>query len=113
MFEPLNERSWTVPKRAGAKPPIGPITQGSRSIASYVMWRETKYLYDGIMDDPESRTPIVALLCQRHASLRPVAVSFLMIEELPFWPEDYLNGHRPLDPNFVEVSDFDKHRVLT
>jgi hypothetical protein len=103
VFEPLSERSWSVPKGAGNEHPYGPVNQGSRSIAKYVMWRETKYLYDGVMDDPESRTAVVAQLCQRHASLKPVAVSFLMIEEREFWPEDYLKGHRPLDPDFVVV----------
>jgi hypothetical protein len=103
VFEPLNERSWMAPKGAATAPPIGPIIHGSRSIAQWAMWRETKYLYDGIVRDPESRISVVGLLCQKHASLKPVAISFLMIEELPFWPEDYRNGHRPLDPEFVQV----------
>lgn len=84
QFVPLNEPSWSLPK--------------------YVRWREFKYLYDGVLDDPESRVQVVPQLCKKHASLKPVAVSFVLVEELDFWPEDFRKGHRPLDPDFVRVS---------
>lgn len=82
-FEPLNERSWSFPR--------------------YVLWRQFKYLYDTVMSDPEAFVPVAALLCRQHASLKPVAVSFVLVQELEFWAEDYLKGHRPLQPDFVEV----------
>jgi hypothetical protein len=82
-FEPLNEHSWSFPR--------------------YVLWRQFKYLYDSIMSDPEAYVPVVALLCRQHASLKPVAVSFVQVQELDFWAEDYLKGHRPLQPDYVQV----------
>ena len=42
-------------------------------------------------------------LCRQHASLHPVAISFVAIEQKAFWPKDYKNGKRPLDAAFVTV----------
>jgi len=83
-FEPLNEPHWSFPK--------------------YAMWRQFKYLYDSILGDPEAYVAVAALLCRQHAPLKPVAVSFVQVEELDFWAEHYRNGHRPLDPDFVKVT---------
>jgi hypothetical protein len=69
------------------------------------MWREFKYLYEGVMEDPDSRADtITPRLCRQHAALKPVSLSLLLVQELDFWPQDYLNGHRPLDPDFVTVN---------
>jgi hypothetical protein len=83
-FEPLNEPSWSFPK--------------------YAMWRQFKYLYDSVVADPETFVPVVGVLCRQHASLKPVAISFVSVAELDFWPEDYLKGRRPLDPEFVKAT---------
>jgi hypothetical protein len=83
-FEPLNEPTWSFPK--------------------YTMWRQFKYLFDSMVSDPEAYVPVVALLCRQHASLKPAAVSFVVVEELDFWPDDYLKGHRPLQPDFVKTT---------
>lgn len=104
VFEPLFRRSWTVPRGHAADPPIGPFTYSRRSIWEFAMWRETKYLFDALMDDPEARPIVVRQLCQRHADLKPVAISFLRAEEREFWPDDYRNGSRLLDPEFLEVT---------
>ena len=69
------------------------------------MWREFKYFYEGVMEAPQIRgDAITALLCRRHASLNPVSISLMQVQELEFSPEDYLRGRRPLDPEFVAVN---------
>src|SRR5258705_4548240 len=80
-----------------------PVTEAASSIPQYVMWREFKYAYEGLMEDPESRTAVTAMLCKKHADLKPRSVSFLVVQEHDFTPEDYLQGYRPLDPDFTTV----------
>ena len=71
-------------------------------LAGYVLWREFKYLYEGIMEDPEGRGDAIgAYLCRKHASLKPVSVTLVEVREQDFWREDYLRGKRPLDPGFA------------
>ena len=95
---------YVVEDAAGKRHVFIPVDEASGSVPRYVMWREFKYLYEGVMEAPEIRSePIGALLCRRHASLNPVSVSLLQVQELDFSPADYLQGHRPLDPDFVAV----------
>jgi hypothetical protein len=96
---------YVVQDAAGKRHVFIPVEEASESLPRYVMWREFKYLYEGVMEAPEIRGPaITALLCQRHASLNPVSISLLQVQELEFSPEDYRQGHRPLDPEFVTVN---------
>jgi hypothetical protein len=48
--------------------------------------------------------PFAEMLCREHASLRPVSVTLLKVEEREFKPADHLNGKHPLDPEFTTVS---------
>jgi hypothetical protein len=81
-----------------------PTEEWDGSLPSYVLWREFKYLYEGIMESPETRAEgVAALLCRKHTALKPVSVTLLQIQERDFWPEDQLRGMRPLDPEFIAV----------
>jgi hypothetical protein len=61
--------------------------------------------YESILDDPDIYGgPLAAVLCREHASLRPVSVTLLKVEEREFKPADHLNGKHPLDPEFTTVS---------
>jgi hypothetical protein len=61
--------------------------------------------YDTIIDDPEEHGErIAAVLCRKHAALKPVAVTLQKLEEEDFSPADHLAGKHPLDPEFVSVS---------
>ena len=96
---------YVVEDAAGKRHVFIPVEEASGSIPRYVMWREFKYLYEGVMEAPEIRgDAITALLCRRHASLNPVSISLLQVQELEFSPEDYLQGRRPLDPEFITVN---------
>ena len=84
-FVPQDEINWSFPR--------------------YVMWREFKYLQDAIAAEPEAYAErVTALLCRKHATLKPVAISILHVQEGDFWPDDYLQGRHPLDPDFIIVS---------
>jgi hypothetical protein len=96
---------YVVQDAAGKRHVFIPVEEASESFPRYVMWREFKYLYEGVMEAPEVRgNAITALLCRKHASLNPVSISLLQVQELEFSPEDYRQGHRPLDPEFVTVN---------
>jgi len=59
-------------------------------------------LYYEVIDDPDKFGGyFAAMACRRHASLDPVSVMMIEVKERRFRPEDYLNGKRPLDPEFV------------
>jgi hypothetical protein len=95
---------YVVEDASGKQHLFIPTEQPSGSVARYMMWREFKYLYEGVMDVPEVRAaPFAARLCTMHASLNPVAISLLQVQELDFTAQDYLQGYRPLDPEFVTV----------
>lgn len=82
-----------------------PVLEPSESIAHYVMWREFKYFYEGVMEAPDLRGYAIApKLCKRHASLQPISISLLQVQEEVFSPDDYLRGHRPQDPEFMTVN---------
>jgi len=63
-------------------------------------------LYDWTADSPGIYGDAgVAMLCRKHAALRPVAVVLTDLEQKNFWPDDQLNGKHPLDPEFVTEKD--------
>ena len=96
---------YVVEDTAGKRHVFIPVEEASGSLPRYVMWREFKYFHEGVMEAPEVRgDAFAALLCRRHASLNPVSISLLQVQELDFSPEDYLYGRRPLDPEFVTVN---------
>jgi hypothetical protein len=96
---------YVIEDGAGKGHTYVPADELNGSLPRYVMWREFKYLYEGVMEAPEIRGERVAeLLCRKHAALNPVAVTLLSVQEQPFWPEDYLRGRRPLDPAYVSVN---------
>ena len=72
----------------------------------YIWFKDS---YEAILDSPDDYTDtFAALFCREHASLRPVSISFLKVEEEDFKPEDHLNGKHPLDPEFVTMSTVKK-----
>src|SRR5262249_6605051 len=96
---------YIVEDAAGAQHVFAPAEEPSASIAHYVMWRELKYLSEGVPEIPDVRAPIVvALLCAKHAALKPVAITLLQVQELDYTRDAYLQGHHPLDPEFISVT---------
>jgi hypothetical protein len=108
FFVPLGKYAqfrYIVEDTAGKQHLFVPLQEASDSVARYVMWRELKYFYEGLMEAPAIRGErIVTLLCRKHVALKPVSVALLQAQELDFLPDDYLRGASPLDPEFVSVS---------
>jgi len=78
-FVPENDLNWYRP-----------------SFIWFTEWR------DAIVDNPELHALAAATpFCREHAALRPAAVTLVKIEQKEFWPQDYLDGKRPFDPDFV------------
>jgi hypothetical protein len=95
---------YVVEDAAGTEHTFVP-TEETSSLAGYVLWREFKYLYEGIMEDPDGRGDAIgAFFCRKHASLRPVSVTLVQVREQDFWREQFLRGKRPLDSEFVIVN---------
>jgi hypothetical protein len=56
------------------------------------------------MASPEFRGDAAgALLCERHAALKPVSVTLLEVAEQNYAPADELLGKHPLDPEYTVV----------
>jgi hypothetical protein len=66
----------------------------------YFWW--IRQMQDAIVYDPDTADVAGRLLCRKHASLDPIAVTLMEIEKKDFNPEDYLRGSHPLDPEFVK-----------
>jgi hypothetical protein len=107
FFAPVGKHAqfrYVVEDSAGTAQTFVPSEEASRSLASYVWWREFKYLNDGVMANPEFRgDAAVALLCQRHAARKPFAVTLWEVVEQNYRPQDEILGKSPLDPEFVAV----------
>jgi hypothetical protein len=108
FFAPVGKHMqfrYVVEDAAGKRHVFIPVEEASDSIPRNVMWRELKYFYEGVTEAPEVRgNAIVSLLCRKHASLNPVSISLLQVQEMEFSVDDFLQGHRPLDPEFVTVN---------
>jgi hypothetical protein len=58
--------------------------------------------YNEIADHPDDYADIAAaLFCKKHASLNPVSVTLLEVEEKDFTQADFLAGKGRWDPEFV------------
>jgi hypothetical protein len=78
-FVPLKEVKWFLP--------------------SYE-WVRALY-YEVIKDPDRFGGYFAATACRQHASLHPISVMMIEVKEQSFLPEDYLNGKRPFDPEFL------------
>lgn len=62
--------------------------------------------YEAIWQDPQTFAgAFIATVCRKHELLRPSAVRLIGIQQKNFTPNDYFNGHQPLDDDFVAEND--------
>ncbi len=65
------------------------------------IWVKDWYIH--VMDNPETYSEFVAAyLCREQASLRPVSITLLEIDQKEFSPQDQLSGKHPFDPEFLD-----------
>jgi hypothetical protein len=66
------------------------------------IWVKDWYIH--VIDNPGTYSKFVAAyLCREHASLHPVSVMLLEIDQKEFPPEDQLSGKHPFDPEFLDT----------
>jgi hypothetical protein len=64
-----------------------------------------RFSHNAVIRSPETYGDSAgAVLCKQHASLQPVSVILVQVEEGDFSPEDHLAGKHPMDPEFVTLS---------
>jgi hypothetical protein len=66
-------------------------------------FRHTTLLSSITPDKPAFVASMAGFLCRRHADLKPHRLTFLLREQLRLSPESYLQGHRPLDEDYIRV----------
>lgn len=71
--------------------------------ASPTFFRYTSLFSAITPDKPSFVASMAAFLCRRHADLKPKRLTFLLREQLRLSPESYLQGHRPLDEDYIRV----------
>ncbi len=107
FFAPVGKHAqfrYVIEDAAGNAQTFVPAEEPSQSLAHYAWWREFKYLFDGVMANPEFRGDSAAvLLCRKHATVNPVAVTLLEVAEQNYRPQDEILGKLPLGPQFVAV----------
>jgi hypothetical protein len=60
--------------------------------------------YRAMMLSPDVHVDAMAdALCRKHADLKPVNITLIEGEQREFTPDDWLNGRRPLDEEFVQL----------
>lgn len=90
---------YVVEDASGREHTFAPLKQVRWFLPSYYWVRG---LYYEVIDDPDKFGGyFAAMACRQHAALQPVSVMMIEIKEQEFRPEDYLNGKRPFDPEFV------------
>ena len=95
----MSQFRYVIEDRAGEKRTFTPEAEFSTISLSYFWFRGW---YDEIIDHPEDYADIaVALYCREHASLHPMAITLLEIQENAFTHTDLLAGKERWDPEFV------------
>lgn len=73
-------------------------------------WYHPGYFWFRAWDDAVIGNPdrfgdrAIALICWKHAALRPTAITLRLVVQQDFTPEDHLAGRHPMDPEFVITS---------
>jgi hypothetical protein len=78
-FTPIADVNWLLPERR---------------------WYER--MFTELMNDPDTYGKhFAAVYCRKHASLRPVSILLVEMQEQRFWPRDHMSGKRPDSPPYV------------
>jgi hypothetical protein len=94
---------YVVEDAAGQRHSFTPDEALSRFHPNSIWLRDR---YKIVMRDPDTYAKAeVAAICREHASLRPIAVTLIAVDQNEFSPADRLQGKHPLDPEFVSVTE--------
>jgi hypothetical protein len=93
---------YVVEDAAGKRHTFIPADKLSRFHPTSI-WMRDRYI--AVMESPQTYGDAAAAsLCREHASLNPIAVTLIEIEQKAYWPAHRLSGKQPLDPEFVTVN---------
>ena len=106
FFSPIggsNQFRYVIEDADGNEHTFTPITEISWFTPTH-RWSER--IFEEFMLDPDSYADyFTKLFCRKHAALRPVAISFVNIEQKDFGPEDHLLGKvRTRDPEYYTAN---------
>lgn len=102
---------YIVEDAAGIRHNFIPDEHLSRFRPTSVWFRD---YYKTVMESPDSFADSTAAeLCREHASLHPITITLLAIEQNEFLPSDRRNGKHPLDNDFVTVTTLKAVRCPT
>ena len=94
------EFRYVVEDASGQHHTFVPAEKLSRFLPSEI-WVKDWYIH--VMDHPKTYSkPVAAYLCREHASLHPISITLLEIDQREFWPSDQLSGKSPFDLEFLE-----------
>jgi hypothetical protein len=92
------EFRYSIEDASGQQHTFVPASKLSRYLPTDI-WVKDWYIH--VMDNPETYSAFVAAyLCREHASLHPVGITLLEIDQKDFSPQDQLSGKHPFDPEF-------------
>lgn len=95
--------AYVIEDQAGKKLFFMPEAQFSGLRGPNYFW--FRAWHHAIVDNPEDYADIGAdLYCRRHASLRPMSITLLSVQEKEFTRTDFLAGKQRWDPEFVTVN---------
>ncbi len=95
----MSQFRYVIEDKTGEKRTFMPEAEFSGFTPSYFWFRGW---YTEIIDYPEDYADIAAALyCRKHASLYPVSITLLEIQENDFTQTDFLAGKQRWSPEFV------------
>jgi hypothetical protein len=91
---------YIVEDAAGQRHTFIPAEKLSRFLPTSIWFKDRyKDIIESVQTHGQAAT---AAFCLEHAALRPVAITFVELEQRDFSPADRLSGKHPLDPEFVD-----------
>lgn len=94
------EFRYVVEDASGERHTFVPADKLSRYLPTNI-WVKDWYIH--VMDNPETYGEFVAAyLCREHASLHPVSITLLELDQNEFSPQAQLSGKHPFDPEFFD-----------
>ncbi len=107
----MSQFRYVIEDKAGEKLTFTPEAEFSGLNPNYFWFRAW---YGAIIDNPGDYADIAAtLFCRKHASLDPVSITLLEIQEKDFTQTDFLAGKQRWDPEFVTVNTIKQVKCST
>ncbi len=102
--EPGVQLRYVIEDASGQKHEITPTDKLNRLDPTWI-WMTDRFRM--VMFEPDKYGDAFGeALCREHATMHPVSVSLIAVDQKRFWPESWIGGKHPLDPEFIETRTF-------